>query len=105
MIARARRCTASVENEAAYLRHFHESVVPELAAIDGYRGAYVLRRALEGGVELTVMTLWESLDTIRQFAGEDVDRAVVASVAQAVLRSFEKTVTHYEIIVQPAQVQ
>ena len=45
------------------------------------------------------MTLWESMDAIRQFAGEQVDQAVVEPEARAVLRSFDTTVSHHEVLV------
>src|SRR5215204_6287683 len=101
MIARIWRCTASRENVADYLAHFNHSVIEELSSIDGHRGAYILQRDLDDGVELTVQTLWESIDAIRAFAGEQVEQAVVAPAAQAVLRSYEKTVTHYEVLLKP----
>jgi heme-degrading monooxygenase HmoA len=103
MIARVWRCTAAGDKAAHYIEHFNHGVLPELRQIDGYKGAYLLRRELDDGVEITVMTLWESMDTIRKFAGENVETAVVAPAAQAVLRSFDKTVTHHEIVMSPEQ--
>lgn len=103
MIARLWLCTAAREKAADYIDHFQHGVLPELRQIDGYKGAYILRRELDDGVELTVMTLWESMDTIRKFAGETVEMAVVAPAAQAVLRTFDTTVTHYEIALSPEQ--
>lgn len=100
MIARIWRCVAAREKVADYLAHFEHSVTEELGSIDGYRGASILRRDLDDGVELTVQTLWESLDAIRAFAGAQVEQAVVAPAAQAVLRSYETTVTHYEVVYQ-----
>lgn len=101
MIARVWRCVAAHEKVGGYLAHFEHSVAEELNRIDGYRGAYILQRDLDDGVELTVQTLWESMDAIRAFAGEQVDQAVVAPAAQAVLRSYEKTVTHYMVVYAP----
>jgi heme-degrading monooxygenase HmoA len=103
MIARVWRCTATNDKAEDYLEHFNHGVLPELRQIDGYKGAYILRRELDDGVELTVMTLWESMDTIRKFSGENVETAVVAPAAQAVLSTFEKTVTHHEIVLSPEQ--
>jgi heme-degrading monooxygenase HmoA len=101
MIARVWRCTGSRDKAADYLAHFEHSVAEELNSIDGYRGAYVLRRDLDDGVELTVQTLWESIDAIRAFAGEQIEQAVVAPAAQTVLRSYDLTVTHYEVLLKP----
>lgn len=98
MIARVWRCLAAPDKANDYVEHFNHSVLPELHQIGGYQGAYLLRREVGDSVEITVMTLWESMDDIRTFAGENAEIAVVAPAAQAVLRSFDKTVTHYEVV-------
>src|SRR5215211_6937904 len=98
MIARVWRGIAAPETAQNYLEHLQRSIFPELAEIAGYRGASVLRRDSEAGVEFTVQTLWESMDAIQQFAGEHVETAVVAPAAQPLFRSYDQTVTHYEIV-------
>jgi heme-degrading monooxygenase HmoA len=72
-------------------------VVPELAAIPGYREVRLMRREEGGGVEFLVMTLWESMDAIRRFAGEHPERAVVEPEARAVLSDYDDFVRHYEV--------
>lgn len=98
MIARTWRCTATAENVQLYLNHFNHSVLPELQRLPGFKGHWILRRQLAEHLELTVMTLWESMDAVRAFAGADVEQAVVEPAAQAVLHTFETTVTHFEVL-------
>lgn len=98
MIARTWKCMASSENVEKYVEHFEQSVFPELNHLSGFQEAYILRHDLGDVVELTVMTLWESMDAIRSFAGANVENAVVEPAAQAVLRSFDEMVTHYEVV-------
>ena len=98
MIARVWRGTALPERADQYVEHLQRSVLPELYQIEGFRGAYVLRRDLHNGVEFTVQTLWESMDAIRRFAGENVEAAVVAPAARPLFREFDSTATHYEIV-------
>jgi heme-degrading monooxygenase HmoA len=98
MIARMWRGIATPETAHEYLEHLRQSIFPELAEIAGYQGASVLRRDSEAGVEFTVQTLWESMDAIRQFAGDQVETAVVAPAAQPLFRSYDHTVTHYEVV-------
>jgi heme-degrading monooxygenase HmoA len=98
MIARVWRASAASEKVADYVRHFQHSVLPELTQIPGYRGFHIMRRDMGDAIEITVMTLWESMDAIRRFAGADVEQAVVEPAAQAVLRSFDTRVSHHEII-------
>jgi heme-degrading monooxygenase HmoA len=45
-----------------------------------------------------VLTLWDSMDAVRRFAGPDPDKAVVEPAAQAVLTEFDQSVTHFEIV-------
>lgn len=99
MIARSFHATASAEGADAYREHFTRSVLPDLERIDGYRGAYLLRRDLDSRVELQVLTLWDSLDAIRRFAGVELDTAVVEPAAEAVLAAYDPAVTHHAVVV------
>ncbi|MFI4988800.1 MAG: antibiotic biosynthesis monooxygenase family protein, partial [Alphaproteobacteria bacterium] len=70
MIVRIWRGTARGENAEAYFRHVTETVFPSLTALDGHRGAYLLRRETAGGSEFLALTLWDSLAAIKAFAGD-----------------------------------
>jgi heme-degrading monooxygenase HmoA len=98
MIARVWRGIAVPEKAKAYIEHLERAVLPELCQVDGFRGACVMRRELNKGAEFTVQTLWESMDAIRKFAGENVEGAVVAPAARPLFREFDSTATHYEIV-------
>lgn len=88
----------SRDNAAAYAAYFQRVVVPELAAVPGYRGARLLQRNVGGAVEIVVATTWESLDVIRGFAGDDVERAVVHDEAAALFTDYDRTVRHFDIV-------
>ena len=64
----------------------------------GYRGARLLQRNVGGAVEIVVATTWESLDVIRGFAGDDVERAVVHDEAAALFTDYDRTVRHFEVV-------
>jgi uncharacterized protein YciI/heme-degrading monooxygenase HmoA len=83
-----------------YLEHFSKNVLPELRRIPGYLGAAVSLRRLEREVEIEVETTWRSLESIRNFAGPDLEAAVVADQAAAMLTDFDRRVRHYEIAVR-----
>jgi heme-degrading monooxygenase HmoA len=97
MIARIWGGTATVANADAYHRHFTTAVVPHLKDIAGHRGAYLLRRESGGAVEFLAVTLWDSLETVKGFAGPDPDRANVEPAARALLTGFDETARHYEV--------
>jgi heme-degrading monooxygenase HmoA len=97
MIARTWRATASRTNAMTYDRHFATKVVAHLKTIAGYEGASLLRRETDSGVEFLAVTLWESLDSIRAFAGADPAVAVVDPEARAMLTTFDSNVHNYEV--------
>ncbi|MWA06966.1 hypothetical protein F8568_042830 [Actinomadura sp. LD22] len=99
MIARVWRATATAEGAEAYREHFTNSVLPTLRSLDGHRGAYLLRLDRDDLVELEVLTLWESDEAIQAFAGTDLTTAVVEPEAQAVLLSYDETVSHRTVVV------
>ncbi len=100
MIVRQWRGLAKKECVADYVVHFTEEVLPELRRLAGFRGAEVLRRDARDGIEITVLTRWESLEAIRAFAGKDVDVAVVAPAAQSLFHSYDQRVSHHEVLIE-----
>jgi heme-degrading monooxygenase HmoA len=97
-IARLWTCRAKAATPDAYPRHFRDKVLPELDAIPGFLGAMLMGREIDGTVEYTVLTRWVSMDTIRRFAGENPETAVVHPEIAAALESYDKTVRHSEIL-------
>ena len=98
MIARTWRGTTTPANAEAYSRHFTTSVVPHLKDIAGHQGAYLLRREADGQVEFLAVTLWDSIETIKGFAGNNPDVAVIEPEARAALSAFDDFVRHYEVV-------
>jgi heme-degrading monooxygenase HmoA len=99
MIARTWHAQALPEKADAYSAHFNESVVPALKGLPGHRGAFLLRREIDGRVEFMAMTLWESLASIEAFAGKDIGRAHVEPEGRAALSTFDDFANHYEVAV------
>jgi heme-degrading monooxygenase HmoA len=98
MIVRVWRGRAPSSNPLAYGEHFRRRVLPELERIEGFLGASLLRQIGSDDVEFLVLTRWASMDAIRAFAGDDVERAVIEPDAIAALVSFDRTVRHYEVV-------
>src|SRR6266567_1598770 len=65
-------------NLPKYLDHFSKNVLPELRRVSGYQGATVFVRHIDNEVEILVATSWRSLDSLRNFAGSDLEAGVVA---------------------------
>ena len=101
MIARLWRGFTWPGKADAYAKHLYATLLPELRALAGFRDAQLLRRDIPDGAEIVVVTYWESMDSIRAFAGDDVERAVVAEEAQPLFRVYDATVRHFTVVSNP----
>lgn len=97
MIARIWRGRASAQNAPLYHRHAMQRVFPSLTGIPGHRGALLLEHETGTQVEFLAVTLWESIESVKQFAGDDPEIAVVEPDARAVLSDFDEFARHYEV--------
>ena len=101
LIGRFWRGWATPQHAQAYEELFRTSILPGLQRIDGFIGAYVLRKDAGEEVEMMTITLFESLEAIRAFAGNEPTLAHVTTEARQLLSRFEHTVTHYEVVLAP----
>jgi heme-degrading monooxygenase HmoA len=98
MIARIWSGVARLDSIDAYISHLRDKTLPAIEGLEGHRGAYVLRRVAGEQVLVTVITLWESVDAIARFSGDDVEAAVVPPEAQAMLASWDVRVVHWDVV-------
>jgi antibiotic biosynthesis monooxygenase (ABM) superfamily enzyme len=100
MIARLWHGWTTPANADAYERVLREEVIPGIAAkgVAGYRGIQVLRRPISADeIEFVTIMRFDSMQAVKQFAGEDYERAYVLPRARAVLSRFDERSQHYEI--------
>jgi heme-degrading monooxygenase HmoA len=69
----------------------------ERRQIAGYRGIHLFRRKVNTEIEFVTIMWFDSLDAVRDFAGEDYEAAVVPSQARALLSRFDERSQHYEV--------
>jgi heme-degrading monooxygenase HmoA len=100
MIARFWSAQTTSARAPVYADHLRNQVLPVVRKIDGYAGGMLLEREDSNGVEIVVITFWQSLDSIRGFAGKNLEEAVVADEAASLLTQFDRHVRHYELIVK-----
>lgn len=98
MIARIWRgwTQASVADE--YVRYLLETGIKEYRATPGNRGAFILRRPQKNRTEFITLSFWDSLDSVRKFAGEKVERAVFYPEDDKFLVDRETTVSHFDVV-------
>lgn len=65
--------------------------------IRGFKGIQILRRDVGEEVEFVTIMTFDSLDAVREFAGENYEVAVVPEKARALLSHFDERSQHYEL--------
>ncbi|HKV84125.1 MAG TPA: hypothetical protein VJN88_06180 [Ktedonobacterales bacterium] len=98
MIARIWRGVTRASDADAYFDYLRETGLKEYAATPGNRGVQTLRAVRGDEAEWVLVTLWESWEAIRAFAGDDPERAVFYPEDERFLIRRDLTVTHYEVL-------
>ena len=100
MIARFWSAQTTRTQAPVYAAHLRKQVLPAVKEVEGYAGAMLLEREVSGGIEIIVITFWQSLDSIRGFAGADLEAAVVSDEVVSLFTQFDQRVRHYELILK-----
>lgn len=99
-IVRVWKGYGTAEGVDRYCReHFSKTVLPQLRGVDGFLDANVLVRSSEGETHVVVATVWDSIDCVKAFAGEDYSKAVVEPIVRDLLERFDDDVTHFTLAV------
>jgi len=100
MIARTWHGMTDASKADDYLDYLNKTGVPDCRATPGNLGVYLLRR-IEGNVaHFLFLTLWESEDAIKRFAGANIEKARYYPEDKQFLLELEPTVTHYDVMVK-----
>ena len=103
MILRIWRGRTRADRADEYLEYLRETGVNDYGATRGNRGVKVLRRIERDEAEFVVMSMWDSVDAIRKFAGDDYEHAVYYPQDAAFLLELEPFVAHYAVVFEQEQ--
>jgi heme-degrading monooxygenase HmoA len=81
-----------------YASYIRDTGIAEYTRTPGNRGAWMLRRDEGDRTEFITYSLWNTLDAIRGFAGDDVEAAVYYPEDERFLVERDDRVKHYEIV-------
>lgn len=98
MIARMWRGMVRREDADAYADYIGGTGMAEYRSTPGNQGAWMLRRDDGDRSEIITFSLWDSRDSVRAFAGENIDQAVFYPEDDRFLIERDLTVRHYEIV-------
>ena len=100
MIGRIWHGWTTSKNADKYESLLKEEIFSAIAnkKVPGYKGIQLFRRPLDDDeVEFVTIMWFDSWDAVKQFAGEDYERAYVPAAAREVLARFDERSRHYEI--------
>jgi heme-degrading monooxygenase HmoA len=98
MIARHWHGRVQAAQADEYYAYLQQDGLADYAATPGNRGVFVFRRTEGDVTHYVLITLWDSWEALRAFAGEDVERARYYPEDERYLLELEPTVTHFEVL-------
>jgi antibiotic biosynthesis monooxygenase (ABM) superfamily enzyme len=97
VIARVWHGVTRAEDAEAYAQYVEASGLTTARTIPGNRGTLVMRRVDGDRAEFETVLLFDSLDDIHAFAGDDIEVAVFFPEDDRYLIDRELTVRHFEV--------
>jgi heme-degrading monooxygenase HmoA len=103
MIARIWRGVTQESDKDTYFHYLNQTGLPNYRSTHGNRGVWVLRRVHQDRAEFTLISLWDSYEAIRGFAGPEYEKAVYYPEDKKFLLELDPYVKHYEVLAGPAR--
>ena len=97
MIARIWKGDVPLERSDEYLKRMRTVAIPDYRSTEGNQGAYALRHEHEDRAEFLMLTLWDSRESIKAFAGDDISVAKYYDFDAEILLGMNPHVDHFEI--------
>ncbi len=97
MIARIWHGTVRIESSAEYLKLLRTVGLEDYQMTPGNRAAFVLQRNDGDIAHFTLVSFWDSLESIRTYAGDDIEVPRYTSFDPDYLIEMEPTVRHYTV--------
>lgn len=96
MIARIWHGRTRSTDADRYLQFLHETGVKDYIATPGNREVKIWRKTEGDVTHFWTISVWDNLESIKAFAGEDIEKARYYPEDENFLLEFEPTVQHYE---------
>jgi heme-degrading monooxygenase HmoA len=97
MIARIWSGRTPASKAGQYTEYMNQTGVKDLRKTKGNRGVLMFRRAQKDIAEFTIISFWDSKESIKQFAGDDINKAVYYPEDANYLLEMEPELKHYEV--------
>ncbi|HEX5620635.1 MAG TPA: hypothetical protein VFX51_19605 [Solirubrobacteraceae bacterium] len=97
MIARIWRGAVRTDDAGEYVDYIAETGLAEYKSTPGNQGAWMLTRPVGDRTEVLTFSLWDSLDAVKAFAGEDYETAVYYPKDDRFLVERDDVCAHYDV--------
>ena len=98
MIARIWHGITPTRKADEYVLYLNKTGVKDFQATEGFLGAHVLRRIEGKQAHFLIVSVWESIEAIKKFAGEEAGIARYYPEDANYLLELEEKVAHYEVM-------
>ena len=98
MLARTWRGVTRAEDADEYLAYLRKTGLDAYQRTPGNLGVLTLRRTVGDRAEFLIVSLWESADAVRRFAGDEPERAVFYPEDERFLVARDLSVDHYDVV-------
>ncbi|MBW1650408.1 MAG: antibiotic biosynthesis monooxygenase [Deltaproteobacteria bacterium] len=100
MIARIWHGRTKIEDYEDYTEFMKNRAISDYRKTKGFIKLVFLRNIIENAGHFTLITFWENFEVIKNFAGEDFEKAKYYSEDEKFLLEFEEKVIHYEVFAE-----
>jgi heme-degrading monooxygenase HmoA/uncharacterized damage-inducible protein DinB len=100
MIARSWDGLTRADEAETYAEYVRRTGFLDLVATSGNRGVYLLRRQEGAETRFRVLSLWDGMEAIRRFAGDDPERARYYPEDRRFLKSLPPNVEHFDVVAE-----
>jgi len=100
MIARIWEGRTKIEHLAAYTAFMKERAIPDYSKTDGFVKLTFLKRTDTDYAYFHLITFWKNMEVIKNFAGNDFEKAKYYPEDENYLTHFSESVIHYEVFAE-----
>lgn len=101
MIMRSWKGSVNKSDAEEYFAYLNKTGIREYQETEGNQGVYVLRKDEGYKTEFLLLSLWDSIESIKSFAGSEPEKAVFYPEDEKYLIEFDEKVSHYEVLHSP----
>ncbi len=98
MYAREWKARCPEFKKDAFIKYLYETGIKDTASTSGFKGAQIFSRDINGQSEITLISYWDSLDSVKGFAGDNI--SVVKLYPEDFKYELEPNnfVNHYKVV-------